>query len=47
MVIELDISVPLLGYVNPGGAAAHQGMVPGVGAKNVVQQGAVGRNATW
>jgi len=47
MVIELDISVPLLGYVNPGGAAAHQGMVPGVGAKNVVQQGAVGRKATW
>jgi hypothetical protein len=47
MVIELDISVPLLGYVNPAGVAGKGGMVPGVGAKNVIQQGAVGRGATW
>ena len=47
MVIELDISVPLLGYVNPAGGAGHPGQVPSMGAKNVIQQGAVGRKATW
>jgi hypothetical protein len=47
MAIELDVSVPLLGYVNPAGGKGSPGMVPGVGAKNVVQQGAVGRKATW
>lgn len=47
MVIELDVSVPLLGYVNPAGGKGAAGMVPGVGAKNVIQQGAVGRKATW
>lgn len=47
MVIELDASVPLLGYVNPAGQAGHQGQVPSMGAKNVIQQGAVGRKATW
>jgi hypothetical protein len=47
MAIELDISVPLLGYVNPAGGKGAAGMVPGVGAKNVIQQGAVGRGATW
>jgi hypothetical protein len=47
MVIELDVSVPLIGYVNPAGGKGSPGMVPGVGAKNVVQQGAVGRQSTW
>ena len=47
MAIELDVSVPLLGYVNPAGGTGHPGEVPGVGAKNVMQQGAVGRSATW
>jgi len=47
MAIELDVSVPLLGYVNPAGGKGSPGMVPGVGAKNVMQQGAVGRSATW
>ena len=47
MVIELDISVPLHGWVNPAGGKGAAGMVPGVGAKNVIQQGAVGRKATW
>jgi len=37
----------LLGYVNPAGGMGFPGKVPGVGAKNVVQQGAVGRSATW
>jgi hypothetical protein len=47
MVIELDVSVPLYGWVNPAGAASHPGEVPGVGATNEIQQGAVGRKATW
>jgi hypothetical protein len=47
MVIELDISVPLLGYVNAASASGHPGQVPSQGARNTIQQGAVGRNATW
>jgi hypothetical protein len=47
MAIELDVSVPLYGWVNPAGAASHPGEVPGVGATNEIQQGAVGRKATW
>jgi hypothetical protein len=47
MVIELDISVPLLGYINPAGGAGHPGQVPSMGAMNIIQQGSVGRRATW
>jgi hypothetical protein len=47
VAIELDISVPLLGFVNPAGEAGHPGQVPSMGGRNMIQQGSVGRKATW